>query len=510
MKLFGSGKSDHPMADVRAARKIVDAIPSGDPFKALEDLNHWFESVRAWQGFTPDHRSQLVQLVDDAAQGHLRRLQRDYLSSPRLSKFQENRLWSTIRESYRQSAIAFATCVDTIVTAQKGWETLRPIMPLLTVRALRALAGQMKWQYIRYGLQDPSLWGSIAKIYAFADSRKYAGATVVAYAGIPGETSAEQEFLKAVMLAVSSPDSLLPVEIELVERLVAHLIGFFKITPNHQLDTTYGIDLAATQPPVRVGRPPAPAPTQRFFSAANAVGQIRQLMGIVKSTNAMPSNVNLGGSYEPEVIREVLDHLALSWSPQAPERKAQRHRVKSRVTITYGFDGVLSALDPGGEAMFDPERIESWIVENVSSGGFGALVPQLRGDWLKIGCLLGLQPEGGSNWVVGVVRRFQRDPSQQGAVGIQTVGRSALPVPVRLVSGQAGISRDTETAILLGPIDSAAEVQLLLRSAVLLPGQNLQLEQNGKVYLLLPIGQAESGDDYDLIRCRTMVRDSGE
>ena len=85
-----------------------------------------------------------------------------------------------------------------------------------------------------------------------------------------------------------------------------------------------------------------------------------------------------------------------------------------------------------------------------------------------------------------------------------------LPVPVRLVSGQAGISRDTETAILLGPIDSAAEVQLLLRSTVLLPGQNLQLEQDGKVYLLLPIGQAESGDDYDLIRCRTMVRDSGE
>jgi len=74
MKLFGAGKSDHPMAEVKEARAILDAIPTGDPFKALEDLNHWLESVRAWQGFSPQHRAQIVQRVDEAAQVHLRRL----------------------------------------------------------------------------------------------------------------------------------------------------------------------------------------------------------------------------------------------------------------------------------------------------------------------------------------------------------------------------------------------------------------------------------------------------
>src|SRR5262249_44412618 len=155
-------------------------------------------------GFTHDRRAELLLMVDDAAQNHLRKLQRDYLSSPRLSKFQENRLWTAIREYYRQSAIAFATCVDVFVTSQKGWEVLKPLMAPLTVRALHSLAGQMKWQYIRYGLQDTSLWGSASKIYAFADHRKYAGARVALHAGAPEESSAEQEFLKAVMLAVSS------------------------------------------------------------------------------------------------------------------------------------------------------------------------------------------------------------------------------------------------------------------------------------------------------------------
>jgi len=510
MKLFGADKSDHPMADAKEARKIVDAIPGSDPFKAIEDLNHWLESVRAWPGFAHDHRAQLVEMVDDAAQSHLRRLQRDYLSTPRLSKYQENRLWATIRESYRQSALAYATCVDVFVTSQKGWEVLKPAMPLLTVRALHSLAGQMKWQYVRYGLQDAALWGSICKIYAFAENRRYAGAKVAVIAGMPEESSAEQEFLKAAMLAVSSPDSLLPLEIELVERLVAHLVASFKLTPIPQADTPYGIDLTATQPPVRLGRPPQPAPPLRFFSASVAVGQVRQLAQVVKSTNAVPSSVNLGGSYEPQMVLEVLDHLALNWSAQPPERKAPRHRVKSRVTITHGFDGVLSALDPGGEALFDPENIESWIVDNVSAGGFGALVPQLRGDWLKIGCLLGLQPEGGSNWVVGVVRRFQRDATQTGAVGIETIGRTAQPASVRLVSGQAGLSPDEETAIMLTPIEAAHEAQLLLRTGVLAPGQNLQLEQDGRVYLLLPTGAMERGDDYEIVRCRVLQRDSGD
>src|SRR5256712_13652523 len=94
------------MADAREARKILDAIPAADPFKALEDLDHWLESVRTWEGFRPEHRAQLAQLVDEAAQAHLRRLQRDYLSSPRLSRSHEYRLWAAIRQWYRRGGEA--------------------------------------------------------------------------------------------------------------------------------------------------------------------------------------------------------------------------------------------------------------------------------------------------------------------------------------------------------------------------------------------------------------------
>jgi hypothetical protein len=509
MKLFGAGKSDHPMAGAGEARKILDAIPIADPLKALDDLNHWLESVRTWEGFRPEHRAQLVQMVDEAAQAHLRKLQRDYLSSPRLSKSQENRLWAAICESYRQSAIAFARCIDSFATRQKGWEDLKQSMPLLTVRALRALAAQLKWQYIRYSPSDNSLWGLIARIYALAENREYAQTKAAAYPGVPGETSSEQEFLKAVVMAASSPDSLLPIEIDLAERLIAHFSGSFKLTLDYQPDIAYWIDLAASQPPLRLARPPQRAPTLRFFAAGGALKELGQLIQTVKSTGAVPSQLGLGET-EPDVVLEVLDHLALYWSPKPPERKTPRHRVKSRLAATHGFDGVLAALATSGEVQFEQNKVESWIVENVSAGGFGASVPQIQGEWLKIGCLVGLQPEGGTNWVIGVVRRFHRESPQQGTVGIQTLARAALPVKVGLQNGQTGTSGNTETAILLNPADSAPEAQLLLRAGVLVAGRNLELERNGKLHLLMPTGARERGEDYELVRFRQMIRDTGE
>jgi len=501
ISLFGSKKPDHPMADIKEARKLLDELPSGDALKCADELSHWLESVMAEEGFKPEYRAQLVQLLDETAQTQLRKLVRDYLVSPRLAKFQEKRLWTAIHDYSRRAAQAYVGCIDLYAAGAKGADALKGSMPLLLARALRALATQVKWMYVRYGPMDQSVWGVIAKVYALAEARKWAQSAVTLYPSVPGETTPEQEFLKAVMLSASSPDSLLPLEIELCERLVAHFCASFTLRMEQQPDIAYWIDLAASQAPLRLARPPQPAPSLRFFAAGKALQDLESLIVTIKSTGNVPSQVNLGGSYPAETVLDVLEHLALYWSLKPPERKHQRHRVKSRLNVVHGYDGVLGLFGAGPS---DSADTETWIVEDVSAGGFGAGIPEIRGEWLKIGCLLGLQPEGGDTWVLGVIRRLQREIPLKGSVGIQTIARSAELVQLS-VSGAGG----GETGILISDgSDSPGEARVLLRAGAFVPGQNMEYAKGDATCLLMPQGVVESGEEYEVVRFREMVREA--
>jgi len=502
ISLFGNKKPDHPMSDIKEAKKLLEELPTSDAFKCADELGHWLESVMTAEGFKAEYRAQLIQLLDETAQVHVRKLTRDYMVSPRLAKYQEIRLWTALHDYWHRAASAYVSCIDLYAAGTKGSDALKGSMPLLLVRALRALAAQTKWMYVRYGPMDPSVWGVIAKVYAFAEQRKLARSAVTIYPGIPGESTPEQEFLKVVMLSASSPDSLLPLEVELCERLIAHFCTSFTLRLDLQPDIAYWIDLATHQAPLRLARPPQHAPTLRFFAAGKALEDLGNLTRTVKTTGSVPSQVNLGGNYPVETVIDVLNHLALYWSPKPPERKHQRHRVKSRLNVTHGYEGVLAVLGNSGSG--DGASTETWIVENVSAGGFGAGIPEIKGDWLKIGCLLGLQPEGGDNWVLGVIRRLQRDDAHKGSVGIQTIAKSAQLVQLSLGEG-AGI----ETGILLNDgNDARGEARVLLRGGMFVPGQNLEYRKGDLTCLLLPQGVVASGDEYEVVKFREMIRDT--
>src|SRR5512135_827029 len=78
MKLFGGGKPDHPLADPKEAKRVLEALPANDPVKALDELMHWLESVAAVEGFRPEDRIELLFMLDEAAQPRVRKLTRDY------------------------------------------------------------------------------------------------------------------------------------------------------------------------------------------------------------------------------------------------------------------------------------------------------------------------------------------------------------------------------------------------------------------------------------------------
>ena len=120
MKLFGDGKPDHPLADPKEAKRILDALPANDPAKAVDELMHWLESVSAAEGFKLEARVQLLFSLDDAAQLRLRKLSKDYFATSRPSRFQENRLWTVLHGFCKQAGFSYARVVEQFVQNVKG------------------------------------------------------------------------------------------------------------------------------------------------------------------------------------------------------------------------------------------------------------------------------------------------------------------------------------------------------------------------------------------------------
>ncbi|MGH8689745.1 MAG: hypothetical protein ACREUS_01830, partial [Burkholderiales bacterium] len=234
MKLFGAGKPDHPMADRKEARRLLDALPAQD-LKAAEELAHWHESASTAQGFKPEERAQRIAMIDETGQQRLKKLERDYLNAARAargSRAQETLVWTRVHEYWRQAAQAYVRCIDAKSPAE------------VILGGLRALAEQLKWQHRRYGPIDPAVWGMMSRVYALAEARP-----------IP---EAKTGFLKAAMLAASSPDSLLAHE--LAERLIAELAPGFALARAAAPELPYWIDLGQAMAPARAVRPPQAAP----------------------------------------------------------------------------------------------------------------------------------------------------------------------------------------------------------------------------------------------------------
>lgn len=487
------------MADPKEAKRILAALPAPD-VKALEELSQWMESVSSAEGFKPADRLQLLASIDEAAQVRARKLGRDYFAATRPSRYLENLMWTQLHEYWRQAGQAWARTLDAALAGKGDAKAL----PLLASRALRALGQQIKWQHMRYGPIDPAVWGVLNKVYLVAEARGVADAKVPLYSSL--ETSTPRlEFLRAAMFSAASPDGLLPAEIELAERLIADLSAGFALAALAARELTFWSDLDKPMAPQRAVKAIPDTPGVRCFGLGASLATLEGHIAKIQQTRAVPSGINLGGlTVDYEVVLDVLQHLALHWGYDPPERRHARHPVKSRLAIANGFQGAVDSLGGGGGLDFDKKKGgESWIVENVSAGGFGAAVPQVKGDWLRVGVMLAMQPDGGSNWVVGIVRRVNKISNLEARVGIETVSRSPAMVEFSLGALGRHVGLLLPSAVL-----GSGEVSIALPPNIYSRGTNLEANFNGRDHVYMPVGAPERGEDYEMLRFRELVREA--
>lgn len=515
MKLFSS-RPDHPLGDAKELKRVLAELPADNSFKAVDEVYGWFESLQSADDFRVDHFFDVIRQLDEAAQPYVRLLTRSYVQTPQLSKSEERRLWSLCYNYWGEVASLYALCLDRLRQNPrgKGSEAFKPQLPLAATRLLAARAAQLKWVEYRYDPIGEDLWRGLGQPYLAADAGGYAQKPVQLYPSLPGLTCVAAQYLQALVFYSSSMDCLMPLEIELADRLIAHFKADFVFANQCSSDSVWWVDAASGLPPARLARAPVRAlASLRFLSPGSAASALRELISSVE-LGKLPADLNLGGQYLAKAVLPVLRHLALYWAPEPPQREHPRHPVKTRIAVLQGFDDCFTVF-AGNVARLGKERTaESWVVENVSLGGFGAAIDDFGsefgngfgGDSLKIGTLLCLQPEGGENWVLGVLRRFSKASAAQAKAGIEALSRQAQSVELR--PRTTGFSATgTIPGIWLRDGSAPGEARLVLPSMSFNLRQSLEFLHDDRRYLLTPVELEEAGSHFEIGRYRQTAAD---
>jgi hypothetical protein len=471
------GKPDHPILDLKEIRKLLAELPTDDPFKELEEITVWLDSVKAAPGFLPDVRAEIIKLLDETGQPLYAKLLHLYLGAPHLQDFKGMHLWQGLHGFMKILAEAYSVCIHEYKRARKKSFNQKELMTVICVRLLRAVSEQMKLEMMHYVDIEQSVWDHLCSCYNFAEANQIAESMVFAYpkhersAYAPRiefaesivfayqkqviHISPQRELLRAMMLYESSPGTLAQNQIEVSCRIVGRMVSFFDFKNSSDPDSAFCFDLAKPNAPRRVDANIQATPTMRFFGAIRAVPKITQIIA-QHEHGLIQKEQRFGSEFTPAGKLIVLKHLQMYWGKDQPYRNRERRGINTAIDVVHSFrtisklvarmdiDNVVNISEKDAAALKARSNInlaadndevhyptEYWIVTDVSVDGIGGKIPNKGGAWVKIGDLCGLKAGYSSIWWVGMIRRLRTDAKGDVHVGIELLARKPLSVWLR-------------------------------------------------------------------------------
>ncbi len=482
---FFSSKTAHPLADPREAKRMLAELATGEGLTVAEEATGWLESIVADADFKLAPRLELVLKLDEALVAQARRLARDFPTLAAAGRARETRQWEVGHGYWQALADAYSDCIARHRAPEKDADAIRGQLPLLYGRLINALAAKLKWKQFRYGPVEPEFWQTLGGIYLAAADARLEQKSLPLYAG-SGETTIEAEYLKVLVFQATSLDNLKPLQIEIAERLIIHFLPWFSLIRESRPENVYWVDAGKALPPTRLARLPEITPTLRFFNGTRAVAAVAKTIEQIRGDGRVPPGINLGAQYEPDTVIPVLDHMAMYWAPVPPMRSNARRRINSPLKLVNGLAAVHHHLSGQTGGI---NGVESWVIDDVSLGGLGAHAVQSRRDWIRIGVLVGVQPEGGENWLIGVVRRYVRTGANQDSIGIETISKS----PRAVLADAGGLQTE---ALLLDVPEVGEYARMALPGNALEDGMALLFSIDDKNARLHPREILATGPDF--------------
>lgn len=496
-------KSAHPFADVPAAAQLIRELPLEDPSSALAEAAAWLESIEA-ETFTPSRRLSIVSMLDEAVHPSVESLTLSYIGA-RPGTARRAVDWRVLTDYLDRLGSAYCALLE--CPEMRGGE-LASQLPLVIVRAMRAITRGMKVSWLRYLPPDRGSWESLVRCYRLARGRDLTKVMATAYAADKEPSCPLYELTVGVMLAAAAPQSLTPRQVELAYRIATcHQALFTASVGRAEEWRHYLFDLDNPGTPARIPGEVSGAGDVMFFRAEAVLPPLKGVVNAARGAIlAITTDIPYGREFGTHEKRLVLDHILRFWGDNPPSRRDARRRINSKIHVEVGAKALRSALEHpahdgreeaaviGAEgahpAVPEPQRVAPvnlWTLTDFSTRGIGARFSRRLDSWLHVGSLVAFRLERSKTWCVAIVRRLRTDSRNQTDVGCEILAKAAhlvklegrvFPGMLRDLDGSGALVHTKAVALPEDP-HLEARASLLFEPGTNAPGQTFVMHHEG-------------------------------
>jgi hypothetical protein len=444
-----------PLRNVKNATRWMTQLRAADPMgiqKETLELVANFPGPRREAG--PAQVEALLR-IDARMEPVIAHFTEQYTTNYQRSSSVESRLWHAVFDLVKAFIAAYQLALKTGYprVQQKRW---RAILPWVVVRLAYYKGLDAKFRLFRYSHWIPAQWREYHELAEFTRMRSWQREQLVLGGGSfskPGVTF-EQEYIKTLMLMRLDSGNFTPDQVEWVARQLEDWTPSLTLTAVASENSGFLVDFTGGQ-------------GLRRRDSAYMGGRVQYLdtspvyARVVERMRYLPprdDDVAAPGDLPPREQRLLLMRLAALFGPdalaQAP--RAQRFRSDGEVRVVVGLQALTRAVaeierlpdqarTPAVATSFDevtqmvapvanPESVARrvrgtmWRVVDRSDTGCRLAAP-IKDAPVTLGELIGIRE--GDDWVLGVVRRMQRQQVDEVTVGVEIIARRLVRVLMR-------------------------------------------------------------------------------
>ena len=451
-------KDGDPLTNIRTITKWLSELPLGDVLASHQKVVEELARLNEKDESLGKDRLDVLKQVDLKAREFQAILAGQYLRNSRMSAAMENTLWKVLHLFHWEIARGYHAFIMDYVTNPAG-SKVRTNMPLLIARAMHHFGGIFKWRYIRFERVEEKLWQRLHNLYRIAAFEGFERKRVALYREAERDTSCADEYIRILLLGTISAGGLSPRQMELADAWLRNFSHLVHLETNYDPGKhVFSVVQGSGQGARRVRVQSATENTLFFNTTEMSAALAQAKIGL--QDGEPPGRLGLTEDCRVAECLELLDIVMRQWAPLADreQRVAPRHPTQEITQVAYGVAEICARLR-AGRAQDEPESDEgvgfdeiidlklygfvtnrtrsrtksetvkpaemiaetasTWLVENESDTGCGAIAEAANADALILGKLVAVHKPDATQWQVGIVRRLHRISDKQRFVGVE-------------------------------------------------------------------------------------------